>query len=221
MPIFNPTSKISQYYPWARSLLFPTEADGLKRYSKNRRFLVEIGVFEGSSACILKKHMHPEGVLWLIDPFIQDSMNSAIQARKWITKLNLYFTTPFSKKVIFIEKKSQDVPFCFPIDFLFIDGDHSIKGTFEDWEKYSPFLKSGGIVALHDSSDFSYHCEFAKGHPGPKKLKEYLESNPDAKKQYEFNKKMIDFKNIPKMYVNKVNKLFAKLFTKSKNDIEV
>lgn len=54
------------------------------------------------------------------------------------------------------------------------------------------------------------------------KLKEYLDSNPEAKKQYEFNKKMIDFKNIPKIYVNKVNKLFAKLFTKSnKAEIEV
>ena len=34
------------------------------------------------------------------------------------------------------------------------------------------------------------------------KLKEYLESYPDANKQYEFNKKMIDFKYIPKLYYN-------------------
>ena len=45
------------------------------------------------------------------------------------------------------------------------------------------------------------------------KLNEYLESNPDAKKQYEFNQKMIDFKNIPKLYYNKVTKLFKKLYT--------
>jgi 5'-3' exonuclease len=44
------------------------------------------------------------------------------------------------------------------------------------------------------------------------KLNEYLSSNPDAKKQYEFNKKMIDFENIPKLYFNKVVKLFEKLF---------
>jgi 5'-3' exonuclease len=43
------------------------------------------------------------------------------------------------------------------------------------------------------------------------KLNEYLESNPDAKKQYEFNKKMIDFRNIPKSYYNKVTKIFAQL----------
>ncbi len=44
------------------------------------------------------------------------------------------------------------------------------------------------------------------------KLEEYLNSNPDAKKQFEFNKKMIDFKNIPKTYVTKVSKQFDKLF---------
>lgn len=44
------------------------------------------------------------------------------------------------------------------------------------------------------------------------KLNEYLDKNPDSKKQYEINKKMIDFKNIPKKYFNKVTKLFESLF---------
>lgn len=44
------------------------------------------------------------------------------------------------------------------------------------------------------------------------KLEEYLKANPDAKAQYETNKKMIDFKNIPKTYVTKVEKMFEALF---------
>ena len=36
------------------------------------------------------------------------------------------------------------------------------------------------------------------------KLKEYLASNSEAKKQYDINSKMIDFNNIPKKYYNKV-----------------
>ncbi len=43
------------------------------------------------------------------------------------------------------------------------------------------------------------------------KLNEYLESNPNAKKQYEFNIKMIDFRKIPKIYYNKVIKIYDKL----------
>lgn len=43
------------------------------------------------------------------------------------------------------------------------------------------------------------------------KLFEYLDLNPDAKKQYEINKKMVDFRNIPKIYINKVIKMFDSL----------
>lgn len=43
------------------------------------------------------------------------------------------------------------------------------------------------------------------------KLNEYLQANPIAKKQYELNKKLIDFTNIPKIYVTKVIKTFFKL----------
>lgn len=45
------------------------------------------------------------------------------------------------------------------------------------------------------------------------KLEEYLNSNPDARKQFEFNKKMIDFKNIPKTLVTKVLSQYNKLST--------
>jgi len=45
------------------------------------------------------------------------------------------------------------------------------------------------------------------------KLEEYLNSNPDARKQFEFNKKMIDFKNIPKTLATKVMNQFNKLST--------
>lgn len=43
------------------------------------------------------------------------------------------------------------------------------------------------------------------------KLEEYLKANPEAKAQYEINKKMIDFTNIPKTYVSKVEKLYKQL----------
>lgn len=43
------------------------------------------------------------------------------------------------------------------------------------------------------------------------KLDEYLNANPEAKAQYEINKKMIDFTNIPKTYVSKVEKLYKQL----------
>jgi predicted O-methyltransferase YrrM len=39
-----------------------------------------------------------------------------------------------------------------PIDFLFIHGDHSCEGVWQDFKMYSPFVAPGGLVAFHDIS---------------------------------------------------------------------
>lgn len=36
------------------------------------------------------------------------------------------------------------------LDFLFIDGDHTHEGVTRDWQDYTPFVRPGGLVALHD-----------------------------------------------------------------------
>jgi predicted O-methyltransferase YrrM len=38
-----------------------------------------------------------------------------------------------------------------PVDFLFIDGDHSYEGAKRDFELWSPLVRSGGLVAFHDT----------------------------------------------------------------------
>jgi len=38
------------------------------------------------------------------------------------------------------------------IDFLFIDGDHSCEGVWQDFRMYSPLVRPGGLVAFHDVS---------------------------------------------------------------------
>lgn len=36
------------------------------------------------------------------------------------------------------------------LDFLFIDGDHSLEGVSKDFEMYAPLVRKGGIIAFHD-----------------------------------------------------------------------
>jgi len=36
------------------------------------------------------------------------------------------------------------------LDFLFIDGDHTYDGVRQDFEAYSPLVRSGGLVGFHD-----------------------------------------------------------------------
>jgi predicted O-methyltransferase YrrM len=37
-----------------------------------------------------------------------------------------------------------------PLDFLFIDGDHTYDGVKRDFEDYGPLVRPGGLIALHD-----------------------------------------------------------------------
>lgn len=37
-----------------------------------------------------------------------------------------------------------------PIDFLWIDADHSYEGAKKDYEMYSPLVRPGGLIAFHD-----------------------------------------------------------------------
>lgn len=40
-----------------------------------------------------------------------------------------------------------------PIDFLFIDGDHTYEGVKQDWEMYHPLVRPGGLVAAMNYED--------------------------------------------------------------------
>jgi predicted O-methyltransferase YrrM len=48
-----------------------------------------------------------------------------------------------------------------PIEFLFIDGDHSHDGVLQDFRMYSPLVAPGGLIAFHDISSNS--AEWTKG----------------------------------------------------------
>jgi predicted O-methyltransferase YrrM len=40
-----------------------------------------------------------------------------------------------------------------PIDYLFIDGDHTYEGVKKDFELYAPLVRRGGIIAFHDIAE--------------------------------------------------------------------
>ncbi|HUZ46426.1 MAG TPA: class I SAM-dependent methyltransferase [Terriglobia bacterium] len=42
-----------------------------------------------------------------------------------------------------------------PLDYLFIDGDHTYEGVKQDFELYAPLVRKGGIIAFHDIAEHS------------------------------------------------------------------
>lgn len=51
-----------------------------------------------------------------------------------------------------------------PLDYLFLDADHTYRGVREDFQMYSPLVRSGGMIAFHDIATYNANtrCEVGK-----------------------------------------------------------
>jgi cephalosporin hydroxylase len=68
--------------------------------------------------------------------------------KQWILGEGSFFISDYSYSPKAVKKLYN---FTESIDFLFIDGDHSYQGVLTDWLLYAPLVRSGGIIAFHDS----------------------------------------------------------------------
>ncbi len=100
-----------------------------------------------------QKDMEQEGaVTYLVDAYIDVKNHKTGQnygQPRWDkdekTLDNLYIMIMRSSYAAHLFKKEN-----IKIDYLHIDGDHSIKGILEDWRYYSPLLSENAIVTFHD-----------------------------------------------------------------------
>ena len=132
---------------------------------------VEIGCLDGfSTAHILEfSRLH----LTSIDPIVPDSMESSLVGDPARLMANL---APYGARSTFIRDFSQNVARdpahallrSTPLDFLFIDGDHTYDAVLGDYTDWSPLLKVGGLLAIHDSR--MSRKGGAKFHVGPSKV---------------------------------------------------
>ncbi len=121
----------------------------LAQYAAGRKRLVEIGVMHGVSTAVLCGAMDPEAVLTAIDPHPAGRLGVSFErlvAQHEIRRCR-------RGRVVLDRRLSHEAVqgWAGPIDFLFIDGDHSWNGIDRDWRDWSVHLAPGGIVALHDS----------------------------------------------------------------------
>jgi predicted O-methyltransferase YrrM len=121
----------------------------LERHATNRRSLVEIGVMHGVTTARLRRVMNDEGAVTGIDPHPPGRLGVSFE--RWIA-LREVSRHPRGRAVL-LRCRSQEAAenWATPIDFLFIDGDHSWDGIDLDWRCWSGFVEPGGVIALHDS----------------------------------------------------------------------
>ena len=141
-----------------RTMQSPAEAALLRELAAGRRRVVEIGVYEGSSAVVLCEVLRPDAELHLVDPF---GHHAAALPAGWAA------TERAGRRVVARAVRRHDGPRVSwhvdfsaavarrwdggAIDLLFVDGDHSEAGVAEDWELWHGFVAPGGTVVFHDA----------------------------------------------------------------------
>jgi predicted O-methyltransferase YrrM len=153
-------SRISKYRD-IEGWLSEKEAVGLYDVSSKlgrQSTIVEIGSWKGKSTYCLAMGLK-NGKIFAIDPFNaqgEPGSKEIYEQTKGATPLVDQFQNTFkenglSQKVQAMVGYSNKFVDQFPaIDFLFIDGDHSIEGCDFDYTNYAHKVKKGGYLAFHD-----------------------------------------------------------------------
>jgi len=145
--------------------------------------IVEIGCAFGGSTIALISAAPVDCQVLSIDPFVPDSMGhwaaSAAACKFAVTTATQTLHNREPKNWLLISDFSFNVVQDWNdlIDLLFIDGDHHYEAVKKDFEQWSPYVKTGGIILIHDSRrpDNIPPHEFVTGWPGPTKLVKELE----------------------------------------------
>ncbi len=129
------------------------ERECLARHAAEKKRLVEIGVWHGVTTCCLRQAMASDGTLFAVDPYPVGRLGFSAQrsiAHREVRRIHNGY-------VKWLRKTGAEAARDYlaageePVDFVFIDGDHSYEGLRRDWQGWSPLLGPGGVVALHDS----------------------------------------------------------------------
>lgn len=145
---------LTHYLSWTVGLAQPetqtteAERDCLARHASGRKRLVEIGIWHGVTTGRLRAAMAPDGVLSAVDPFPVGRLGFSAQqriAQREVAKVP-------NGRVQWLRTSGDKASMGHhPVDFIFIDGDHSEQALLADWNGWSGLVESGGIVAIHDS----------------------------------------------------------------------
>jgi predicted O-methyltransferase YrrM len=142
-----------------RTMHSTEDAYVLLQAAREARCVVEIGVYEGSSAVALCGALRADAELHLVDPFGRhpDALPSGWGATEWATRRAVSRA---------LRRRGSEAPsvhwhICLSAELasrwqggaevVFIDGDHSEAGCELDWSEWHRFVPLGGHVVFHDA----------------------------------------------------------------------
>lgn len=119
----------------------------------NVKVIVEIGVAEGGSLKLWSNLIVNDGIVIGID---------AHDYRAWKMASPVFFIKGDTKSADTLDS-CMAILSGRKIDFLRIDGGHDYESVKNDYEKYGPLVKVGGIIAFHDYLSSSDVKRFVNG----------------------------------------------------------
>jgi predicted O-methyltransferase YrrM len=132
--------------------------------------VVEIGSARGKSTCAMSLacKQNRSGKVFAIDPHGPTEWNDVGGASETFDflsrRLRDYRLTEWCELIRATSAAAADA-WDRPIDFLFIDGDHSFDGVKFDFEAFRPWLTDRSLVAFHDTT-WEYHRDHPWYHEG-------------------------------------------------------
>ena len=112
------------------------------------RTVCEIGTASGGTLYFLTRVAHESALIVSIDiatpPYTAFARSKLARAEQRLVSLDGDSHT--TEMVERLRALLDDQP----LDFLFIDGDHSYDAVKRDFELYAPLVRPGGLIAMHD-----------------------------------------------------------------------
>ena len=111
--------------------------------------VVELGVMHGANTALLRKVMAADGMVVGVDPHLPGRLGISFECLTAMREISKH--PRGTARLVRAFSHDAVATWTQPIDFLFIDADHSWEGIERDWRDWTPHVVAGGLVALHDS----------------------------------------------------------------------
>jgi predicted O-methyltransferase YrrM len=150
----------------------------LARHARGRKRVVEIGCFHGVNTCNLRRAMHPEGVLFAVDPFPAGRLGVSflkVIAHREVSKISngqvRWLRMTDLEAAALLESAGEA-----PVDFVFSDAVNTREGFRATWDAWSHRVVPGGLyvvnsvvgtprMAIHDAESAVYYREAIRVDP--------------------------------------------------------
>lgn len=109
------------------------------------KIMLEIGTYQGGTLAYWMRNVSPGATIITLDTRASSDVWKRWTKEKDVTHLHLQRDAHAPETLAELKTLLPA-----PLDFLFIDGDHTLPGVTQDFESYGPLVRKGGMIAFHD-----------------------------------------------------------------------